>query len=93
MEWTKLQSFFDSEEKALKTANIVATTEAKLASQPGGPQYDVETRVEQAEGKWQVFWRKVFVGFKSGCGGCKSCPEKPPGQTKGKVIPFRKPNV
>jgi len=94
MEWTKLQKNFDSKAKALKTANIVATTESKLASQPGGPQYEVETRVEQAEDKWQVYWRKVFVGFKSGCGGgCKSCQEKLPGQTKGKVIPFRRPTV
>ncbi|MFA7467362.1 MAG: hypothetical protein WCY82_03740 [Desulfotomaculaceae bacterium] len=93
MEWVKLQNSFDSKEKALKTANIVATTEAKLASLPGGPQYEVETRVEQTEEKWQVLWRKVFVGFKSGCGGCKSCTEQLPGQTKGKVIPFRKPTV
>lgn len=94
MEWIKLQTSFNSEEKAIKTARIVATTEAKLASQPGGPQYEVETRIEQAEGKWQVYWRKVFVGFKPGCGGgCKSCPEKLPGQTKGKVIPFKKPTV
>lgn len=94
MEWVKLQTSFDSEEKALKTARIVATTEARLASQPGGPQYEVETKVEQVEDKWEVFWRKVFVGYKKGCGGgCKSCPEKLPEKTKGKVIPFRKPPV
>lgn len=92
MEWVKVSTLFDSEEKALKTASIVATTEARLASEPGGPQYAVETKIEQVGDKWQVFWRKVFVGYKSGCGGgCASCGEKPPGRPKGKVIPFRKP--
>lgn len=94
MEWVKLQSSYDSQEKALEVANIVATTESRLASQPRGPQYEVETRVEQVEDKWQVFWRKVFVANKSGCGGgCGSCPSKSPKQSKGKVIPFRKPPV
>lgn len=97
LEWVKLQTSFDSEQKALKAANIVATTESRLSSQPRGPQYDVETKVEQVADKWQVFWRKVFVGNKTGCGGgCGSChselPEKNQGgQKKGKVIPFRKP--
>lgn len=95
MEWVKLQTSFDSEEKAMKTANIVATTEARLASQPNGPQYEVETKIKQVEGKWEVFWRKVSVGYKTGCGGgCKSChkklPEKLPEKTKGKVLPFKK---
>ncbi|WP_347488700.1 hypothetical protein ABDB91_16100 [Desulfoscipio sp. XC116] len=95
MEWTTLQSLFDTKEKALRTANIVATTESRLASDPRGPQYEVETRIEQVEDKWQVSWRKVFVGFKSGCnGGCQSCPTKAPRSTNGgKVIPFRKPTV
>lgn len=95
MEWVKLQTAYDSEEKAQKTANIVATTEARLANQQRGPQYEVETRLEQEDGKWQVYWRKIFVGNKSGCGvGCGSCQNKPPKQTKeGKVIPFRKPIV
>lgn len=96
LEWVKLQNSFDSEEKALKAANIVATTESRLSSQPRGPQYDVETRVEQVADKWQVFWRKVFVGNKAGCGGgCSSChnelPEKNKDGQKGKVLPFRKP--
>ncbi len=94
MDWSKLQSDFDSEEKALQTANIVAATEARLANRPGGPQYQVETRVEQAEDKWQVYWRKVFVGYTPGCGGgCSSCGEKPPARNMGKVIPFRKPTI
>jgi hypothetical protein len=94
MEWVKLETLFDSEEKALKTASIVATTEARLASQKRGPQYEVETRIEQVEGKWQVFWRKIFAGNKIGCGGgCESCRNKLPGRTKGKVIPFKRPTV
>ncbi|WP_066636422.1 hypothetical protein [Desulfolucanica intricata] len=91
MEWVKIQNFFDSEQKALKTAGIVATTETRLANQHHGPQYEVETKVEQIEGKWYVFWRKVFIGNKSGCGGgCKSCCDKLPPKSTGKVIPFRK---
>jgi hypothetical protein len=94
MEWVKLETFYDSEEKALKIANIVATTEARLARQQRGPQYEVETRIEQVEEKWQVFWRKVFVGNKTGCGGgCASCHNQSPRKTKGKVLPFRKPPV
>ena len=94
MEWVKIQTLYDSEEKALKTASIVATTEARLANQQRGPQYKVETRIEKVEEKWQVFWRKVFVGNKSGCGGgCESCYDKLPRKNKGKVIPFRKPSV
>ncbi len=92
MKWVKLETLYDSEEKALKTASIVATTEARLASQKRGSQYEVEIRVEQVEDKWQVFWRKVFVGNKTGCGGgCVSCRNKSPRKNKGKVIPFKKP--
>lgn len=94
MEWVKLQTLFDSAEKAIKIANIVATTEARLASQPNGPQYEVETKIDQVAGKWQVSWRKVAVGYKSGCrGGCTSCHTKPSQKPKGKVIPFKKPNA
>lgn len=94
MEWTKVQTLFETEEKALKTASIIATTESRLASQPRGPQYEVETKIEQVENKWQVLWRKVVVGYKTGCGGgCKSCHQELPKQTNGKVIPFRKPSV
>ncbi len=95
MEWVKLQTMYDSEEKALKIASIVATTESRLANESHGPQYEVETNIEQVEDKWQVSWRKVFVGNKNGCGGCQSCQDKSPEQTKGngKVIPFRKPSV
>ena len=94
-EWVILKNLFDTEVKALKTANIVATTEARLACEPNGPQYEVETKLEQVGDKWQVSWRKIFVGFASGCGGCQSCqPPTPPKRTGGgKVIPFRKPSV
>ncbi|MDW7651814.1 MAG: hypothetical protein SCK29_13115 [Bacillota bacterium] len=95
MEWIKLRTAFDSEEKALKAAGIVATTEARLNSEPHGPQYDVETRIEKAEEKFHVYWRKVFAGYDTGCGGgCGSCGEEktPPAQT-GKVIPFKKPRT
>jgi len=95
-EWVKLETLYDSEKQALKTANIVATTEARLANQQRGPQYEVETRVEQIDEKWQVFWRKVFIGNKTGCGGgCQSCCDSNPAPKKNnaKVIPFRRPSV
>jgi len=90
MEWVKIQTLYDSEKLALKTANIVATTEARLANQPQGPQYEVETRIEQVNEKWQVFWRKIFIGNKTGCGGgCDSCSSEPlPKKTLAKVLPF-----
>lgn len=92
MEWIKVKVLYDSEEKALKAANIISTTEARLASQPRGAQYEVETKVEQLEGKWQVLWRKIFAGYKSGCSGeCNSCSEVSLKQPKAKVIPFKKP--
>ncbi|ODA38902.1 hypothetical protein [Desulfosporosinus sp. BG] len=94
MEWVKIQTLYDSEKKALNIANIVATTEGRLANQQHGPQYEVETRIEQVGEKWQVFWRKVFVGNKTGCGGgCASCSDNLPKKNKGKVLPFRKPSV
>jgi len=94
MEWVKLQTLFNSKEKALTTASIVATTESRLANQNRGPQYEVETKIEKVEDKWQVSWRKVSVGYKTGCGGgCQSCHSKPPKKTNGKVIPFRKPSA
>lgn len=95
-EWVKLQTLYDSEKQALKTANIVATTEARLANQQHGPQYKVETRIEQIDEKWQVYWRKVFIGNKTGCGGgCESCGDSnlTPKKNNAKVIPFRKPSV
>lgn len=96
MEWVQIQTFYDSEKQALKIANIVATTEARLANQPTGPQYEVETRVEQTDEKWQVFWRKVFIGNKTGCGGgcgsCSSDSEPAPKKTMAKVLPFRRPS-
>jgi len=93
-DWVILKSLFDTEEKAIKTANIVATTEGRLACEPRGPQYEVETKIDQVGDKWQVSWRKVFVGFSSGCGGCQSCqPPAPKRNGAGKVIPFRKPSV
>ncbi|KUO77919.1 MAG: hypothetical protein APF81_26300 [Desulfosporosinus sp. BRH_c37] len=95
MDWVKLQTLYDSEKQALKTANIVATTEARLANQERGPQYEVETRVEQIDEKWQVLWRKVFIGNKTGCGGgCESCISDPlPRKNIAKVLPFKRPSV
>ena len=94
-EWVKIQTHYDSEKQALKIANIVATTEARLANQERGPQYEVETRVEQIDGKWQVSWLKVFIGNKTGCGGgCESCSSDPlPKKSMAKVLPFRRPSV
>jgi hypothetical protein len=93
MEWVRLKTEYVSEEKAWQAANIVATTEARLASEPHGPQYEVETRVEPSGDKWHVFWRKVFAGYGCGGGGCGSCGEQkePPVPGGGKVLPFRKP--
>jgi len=95
LEWVKIETFYDSEKQALKIANIVATTEARLANQQHGPQYEVETRVEQIDEKWQVFWRKIFIGNKTGCGGgCESCSSDPvPKKPLAKVLPFRRPTV
>ncbi|MDR3602940.1 MAG: hypothetical protein P4L49_21105 [Desulfosporosinus sp.] len=94
MEWIKIQTLYDSEKKALKTANIVATTEARLANQQSESQYEVETRLEQVGEQWQIFWRKVFVGNKTGCGGgCESCSDTMPRKNMGKILPFRKPSV
>ena len=95
MEWVEIQTLYDSEKQALKIANIVATTEARLANQQRVPQYEVETKVEQADEKWQVSWRKIFIGSKTGCGGgCESCSSDPvPKKNKAKVLPFRRPTV
>ena len=92
MEWVRLRKSFSSEAKAVDAANIIATTESRLTNQARGPQYQVETRVEQADGQWQVFWRKVLIGYSSGCGGgCGSCHDNTPQTKKGKVIPFKQP--
>ena len=93
--WVKIQTLYCSEKQALKIANIVATTEARLANQQHGPQYEVETRIEQVEEKWQISWRKVFIGNKTGCGeGCDSCSSDPlPKKNLAKVLPFRRPTV
>ncbi len=95
MEWVKIETLYNSEKQALQTANIVATTESRLANQQRGPQYKVETRIDQIDNKWQVSWRKVFIGNKTGCGGgCESCSDDDPPIPKkhmAKVIPFRKP--
>ena len=95
MEWVTIQTLYDSEKQALKIANIVATTEARLANQQRGPQYEVVTKVEQINEKWQVSWRKVFIGNKTGCGGgCESCSSEPsPKKNIAKVLPFRRPSV
>lgn len=94
MDWVKIQTLYDSEKKALKVASIVATTESRLASQQRGSQYEVETRIDRVGEKWQVFWRKVFMGNKTGCGGgCGSCGcDLPTKKKQGKVLPFRKPS-
>ena len=42
IEWVKIPTLYDSEKQALKIANIVATTEARLANQQNGPQYEVD---------------------------------------------------
>ncbi|HBV88334.1 MAG TPA: hypothetical protein DEF42_17220 [Desulfosporosinus sp.] len=96
-EWVKIPTLYGSEKQAIKTANIVSTTEARLLNQQSGPQYEVETRIAQIEDKWQVSWRKIFIGNKTGCsGGCQSCSSAPspdPGKKKGKIIPFRRPSI
>ncbi|SPF40669.1 conserved hypothetical protein [Candidatus Desulfosporosinus infrequens] len=94
MEWIKMQTLYDSEKKAIKIASIIATTEARLANQQSGPQYEVETQIEQEGEQWQVSWRKVFIGNKTGCGGgCESCNDNLPRKKLGKVLPFKRPSV
>lgn len=97
MEWLKIQTLYESEAQALKIANIVETTEARLANQKSGPQYEIESKVEQVEEKWQISWRKVFIGNKTGCGGgCESCssdPDPEPKKNMAKILPFRRPTV
>lgn len=91
MDWVKLQTSFDSEDKASKAAKTVACTEARLASRSRGPQYQVETKIKKIDEKWQVYWRKVLIGYKAGCeGGCEFCKDKLPQPEKSKVIPFKK---
>jgi hypothetical protein len=95
MEWEKVQTFYDSEKKASKVASIIATTESRLANQQRGSQYEVETRIDQVGDKWQVFWRKVFIGNNTGCGGgCEACGDSlPKKKSKCQVLPFKKPSV
>lgn len=94
MEWKRIKSTFDTEAKAQRTARIVATTETKLANQPNGPLIEVETSVRKIEGKWQVYWRKVFMGYRTSCSrGCSTCPQIKPKPTMAKVLPFRKPSL
>ena len=64
MEWVKIQTLYDSEKLALKTANIVATTEARLANQPQGPQYEVETRIEPVKKNGRFFGAKFLSEIK-----------------------------
>jgi hypothetical protein len=91
MEWNKINTFYETEEKAKRAAGIISITESRLASQHRGAQYEVETKIEQVEEKWQIFWRKKFIGQKSGCGGsCNSCNDKTPIKSKSKIIPFPK---
>ena len=95
MEWKKVQTIYETEEKANKAVGIITTTEARLASIPKGPQYEVETKVERTEDGWQVAWRKVFIGIASGCGkgcGTSSCTSEPQVKKAGKLILFRKPD-
>ncbi|MGF7185453.1 hypothetical protein GGQ84_001542 [Desulfitispora alkaliphila] len=94
MDWNKTQKIFSTREKAEKSAQIIAVTESRLLSVPKGPQYTIETKVEEVEGGWQVLWRKIFVGYDSGCGKrCGSCDtsSSSPQKSMGKVIPFKKP--
>jgi len=91
--WVTLQRIFSTEKDAAKAARILTTTESRLSSIPGGPQYDIETEIFEVATGWQVRWRKVFAGIGSGCGGCGSCGPSNPGKAekkqKGEVIQFK----
>lgn len=77
--WNKTKNIYETEEKAMKTANIIEATEGRLASSKKGPQYGVETKIEKISEGWIVLWRNVLLppnaqGCGSGCGGCGSKP-------------------
>ena len=93
-DWVRVASVYPTEEKAKKAANIIEITESRLANSPNGPQYMVETMIEKVAEGWQILWRKLFSGYKSGCGGgCSSCGSEDTSRKKkemGKVIPFKR---
>lgn len=94
IDWIKVRTIYETEEKANKAVRILATTESRLASMSKGPQYEVETKVKSTEDGWQVEWRKVFIGISSGCGGgcgSSSCSTEPQVKKSGKVILFKRP--
>jgi hypothetical protein len=91
VDWEKVKNPYNTLEKARQAADIVATTEGRLASQRGGPQYEVETRIEQEADSWYIYWRKVPLpprGCASGCGSCGTPPKKPTGRAR--VLPFKR---
>lgn len=94
-EWSILERDFPTKEKAIKAAGIIQITESRLSSNPKGPQYDIETEIFEIQNRWQIKWRKVFVGYNSGCSNCNSCKENaPPLKTStrsGKLLEFKKP--
>lgn len=96
-DWVTLNKIYSCEKEAGRIAEIVKITESRLSSSTRGPQYDIETKIIKCDDGWQVKWRKIFVGFNSGCGGCNSCGGKAPVENrekatssqKGKVIEFK----
>lgn len=91
-EWNRVKTIYPTKEKAQKAAGIISITEGRLASSPRGPQYTIETRIEEGPDGWQVLWRKEFAGIASGCGGgCSTCSSDHAREHgNGKVIPFKK---
>jgi len=93
-EWLILQRDFPTKERAIQAAGIMQITESRLSGTPNGPQYDIETEIFEMEKRWWVKWRKVFVGYDSGCSKCSSCSESNgPAKTStrpGKVLEFKK---
>ena len=92
-EWVIVEKIFPSEDKAQKAALVIKVTESRLLSATRGAQYDIETEVAVVSGGWQIRWRKVLMGYDSGCSNCGSCQNQGK-QAKterrpGKVLQFK----
>lgn len=92
-EWVTVEKVYQLEEQARKAAQVISITESRLLSSKKGAQYDIVTEVVEVPDGWQIRWRKVMVGYDSGCSGCGSCQSKSmpaKNETKpGKVLLFK----
>lgn len=92
-DWVTVEKIYPFEEQARKAAQVIRVTESRLLSSERGAQYDIETEVMEISDGWQIRWRKVMVGYGSGCSGCDSCQnQSAPAETQikpGKVLQFK----